>query len=41
MKMNENDVNRFWGSLKTLQQIQFQKYKAEEEEAAKKDAAKK
>jgi len=40
MKMNENDVNRFWGSLKTLQQIQFQKYKAEED-AAKKDAAKK
>jgi len=40
MKINENDVNRFWGSLKTLQQIQFQKYKAEED-AAKKDAAKK
>lgn len=40
MKINEDDVKRFWGSLKTLQQIQFQKYKAEED-AAKKDAAKK
>ena len=40
MKIEENDVNRFWGCLKTFQQIQFQKYKAEED-AAKKDSAKK
>ena len=32
MKINDDDVDRFWGRLKTLQQIQLQKYSAAEKE---------
>ena len=32
MNIKTEDVDRFWGCLKTLQQIQLQKYSAAEKE---------